>query len=591
MAKNNIIIGVGMTTDDFEAGSKKVINGLDKIGEVGEKGGKKAKSGLKEADSGMQNMQKTLKGLATTMGVTFGATVVVDFAKKAISAASDLNETMSKSEVVFGDANDSIVEMGNNAAQSLGMTKEAAIGAAATYGNLFVSMGLTKDKSAEMSTTLVQLATDLGSFNNIPVDQVFDKLRAGLTGESEPLKSLGINMNDVTLKQEAITLGLYDGKGALDAGAKAQAAYTIMLKQSTTAQGDFARTSDGAANQQKILNARLEDTQATIGTKLLPAWVKVLETTNDVITAGLQWIELTGGMKSVIADHEKDVLHTAKSYGEYTNEMIRSAKEAKIMVDEQGNIRNGWGMVIDKLEMATEAEYNQAQAIDILTLAAQHSNVKEYTTYWDTYTTTAGNAAGATSELSGSVDGMNAQMSTAAGIMEKYTTQLLFNKAAAGLTDEAAFDLAYSMGLVDESTVFATNKLETLKQRLADGEITLEEYILLVKRLKDEMNGIQDRSATISITTVNTAVTRNQQRFGGEAYASGGSFTIPNSYGYEGYPLGPGKTASGGETVTVTPAGGNPPANGATYNIYAANDPNAIIAALQHRQAVERAMA
>ena len=119
-------------------------NGLDKIGEVGEKGGKKAKSGLKEADGGMQNMQKTLKGLATTMGVTFGATVVVDFAKKAISAASDLNETMSKSEVVFGDANDLIVEMGDNAAQSLGMTKEAAIGAWATYGNLFVSMGFSK---------------------------------------------------------------------------------------------------------------------------------------------------------------------------------------------------------------------------------------------------------------------------------------------------------------------------------------------------------------------------------------------------------------------------------------------------------------
>ena len=93
-----------------------------------------------------------------------------------------------------------------------------------------------------MSTTLVQLATDLGRFNNIPVDQVFDKLRAGLTGEAEPLKTLGININEATLKQEALNLKLWDGKGILHAARRRpRLANSLMLKQSTTAQGDFAQ--------------------------------------------------------------------------------------------------------------------------------------------------------------------------------------------------------------------------------------------------------------------------------------------------------------------------------------------------------------
>ena len=41
-------------------------------------------------------------------------------------------------------------------------------------------------------------------------------------------------------------------------------------------------------------------------------------------------------------------------------------------------------------------------------------------------------------------------------------------------------------------------------------------------------------------------------------HASGGSFLIPMSYGYEGFQMGNGDTASGGETVTVTPKGKAP---------------------------------
>ncbi len=201
----------------------------------------------------------------------------------AINAASDLSETVSKVGVVFKSAAGRVIAFGKSAAASLGMSENEALTAAGTYGNLFVSMGMTADKAADMSVSLVKLAGDLASFNNMDPAEVLEKLRAGLTGESEPLKSLGVNINEAAIKQEALNLKLIKGKQPLDAAAKAQAAYSLILKQTKTAQGDFARTSGGLANQLRIMRAGLNDAAATLGTKLLPVATKVVTKFNEFL--------------------------------------------------------------------------------------------------------------------------------------------------------------------------------------------------------------------------------------------------------------------------------------------------------------------
>jgi hypothetical protein len=127
------------------------------------------------------------------------------------------------------------------------------------------------------------LASDLASFNNMETDEVLEKLRAGLTGEAEPLKTLGININDATIKTKAMELGLYEGTGALDASAKAQAVYALMLEQTSLAQGDFARTSDGLANSERIMKAELADVSAKLGTQLLPIALKVVTAISGIV--------------------------------------------------------------------------------------------------------------------------------------------------------------------------------------------------------------------------------------------------------------------------------------------------------------------
>lgn len=227
-------------------------------------------------------VEKTAKVVAGAAVTGFAALIGIIASSK--GPASDLNESMSKVTVVFAENADEIKAWSETAATSMGMSQQKALEAAGTYGNLFSAMGLSGDAAADMSMNLVKLAADLGSFNNIPVDEALEKLRAGLTGEAEPLKALGINMNEATLKTEALRMGLIKStKDALEPAAKAQAAYSLIMKQSALAQGDFARTSDGLANQEKIVKAQIEDLRAEIGTAFLPVMTKLTGKFSDII--------------------------------------------------------------------------------------------------------------------------------------------------------------------------------------------------------------------------------------------------------------------------------------------------------------------
>lgn len=227
------------------------------------------------------------KSTAAVIGGAFAATKVAEFAKAAIGAASDLNESVSKTGVVFGAAAADVEAWSKSSATSMGISQQAALEAAGTYGNLAVSLGLPQAQAADMSKSLVGLASDLASFNNVPVADALQALQSGLTGETEPLKKFGININEATLKAQAMAMGLSDGKQPLDAAAKAQASYALMLKQTGTAQGDFARTSDGLANQQRIAAAQTENMKAQLGQALLPVMQSVVQLLNEYLIPAL----------------------------------------------------------------------------------------------------------------------------------------------------------------------------------------------------------------------------------------------------------------------------------------------------------------
>jgi hypothetical protein len=216
------------------------------------------------------------------------ANKAVEFIGDSVGAASDLNEAMTKSDAVFGDAAVTVQKWASSASDAFGQSKRSALEAAGTYGNLFQAFGIARDQATQMSMSLVELASDLASFNNTSVDDALIALRSGLSGETEPLKRFGVALSDVRLKEEALRMGLIKTtSGVLPAAIKTQAAYALIMKDTALAQGDYARTSDGLANTQKSLDAALENVQAEIGEKLMPAMLTLASFAKDELVPAI----------------------------------------------------------------------------------------------------------------------------------------------------------------------------------------------------------------------------------------------------------------------------------------------------------------
>jgi hypothetical protein len=204
------------------------------------------------------------------LGAAAGA-MAIKIGKDAIGAASDFAEEISKAKVIFGDASKEIEAFAETAADSLGQSKKQAVSAASNFATLGKAAGLTGKDLSKFSIGFVRLASDLASFNNTSPEEAIQAIGAALRGEAEPIRKYGILLNDATLKNEALALGLIKTtKEALSPANKVLAAQAAIYKQSADAQGDFGKTSDGLANSQRILAANIEDVKTSLGESLLP---------------------------------------------------------------------------------------------------------------------------------------------------------------------------------------------------------------------------------------------------------------------------------------------------------------------------------
>ena len=207
---------------------------------------------------------------------------VADVLKDSVMAASDLGETQSKVGQIFGKSAKDILAYSKTANTALGQTQQQALDANATFGVFGKSAGLTGKELSGFTTRLTSLSADLASFHNTSPEEAIDALGAALRGEAEPMRRYGVLLDDATMRQQAVKMGLIDTtKTALTPANKVLAAQALILKQTKDAQGDFARTSGGLANQQRILAAQWGDMKVAIGKGLLPAVLAVVKYGNQ----------------------------------------------------------------------------------------------------------------------------------------------------------------------------------------------------------------------------------------------------------------------------------------------------------------------
>lgn len=269
----------------------------------------KLKPGLDKArktvSASAAKMRASLNQIAFTAAIAgaaaFGAAVVYNM-KKAVDAASDLEEVAAKFGTVFKNQ---IVYAEKNAkalVESYGVSTRAAKEYLSSMQDLLVPMGMASNSAAVLSNEVVKLGIDLGSFNNMPTERVMLDIQSALVGNFETMKKYGVVLNAQVVAQEALNMGLVESKDQLTAGLKAQAAYALMVKGSEAAIGDWARTSGGFANQMKQLHSNIEEIRAELGNNLLPIITPIVDNMNKWIKANKEILaqDMKGWVEGIV---------------------------------------------------------------------------------------------------------------------------------------------------------------------------------------------------------------------------------------------------------------------------------------------------
>ena len=260
-----------------------------------------------------------VKGLGLQIGMALGVVglvykgtqALVGFFSAGIKGAIDLNETMNVTNVTFEKNASIVTETAADLSSKYGLAKGTLLDAANAYGSIFQGAKMSERASAELASEMVRLAADVTSFKHIGLDESLDKIKSALTGESKPLKDLGVAINENMIKQRAHTLGLKQGKQELSEFAKSTAIASLISDKFTKASGDLERTQDVAANQFLRAGGGLTNFGTTIGTMLLPTVKVAITAFNDLLATVVSVFEANKPLIQTWADTIKGAFETA----------------------------------------------------------------------------------------------------------------------------------------------------------------------------------------------------------------------------------------------------------------------------------------
>jgi len=232
--------------------------------------------------SRLQKAGDKMKGIGNVLSIGVTAPLLLA-GKTALQTASDLAEVQNVVDVAFGKSADTVNKWAKNLIDSHGMSELSAKRFAGTLGAMTKSMGLTDKQALDMSMSLTELTGDFASFYNLEHEEAFEKIRAGISGETEPLKQLGINMSVANLEAYALSQGITKTYDSMTEAEKATLRYNYLMSVSADAQGDFARTSDSLANVTRKTKEEISALGADIAKEAIPVIRDILKQVNEWI--------------------------------------------------------------------------------------------------------------------------------------------------------------------------------------------------------------------------------------------------------------------------------------------------------------------
>ena len=251
------------------------------------------------------SLSSQLNGFMRSAAKLVSLKAIADYLGNAVAKFNDFYEAANMFGVSMGDMTNEASGFIDKMEQLLGIDPSEAMNAMANIYSMTKSFGLAKEQAYTLSKSLTQLGYDLSSLKNIPISQAFTKIRSAMAGELEPMLQLGVDISQARLQQELLALGFNKQVSTLSQADKATLRYIAILKQTTDAQGDFARTLSSPANMIRVLKAQLSGLARDIGSLLYPALKSILPpliAAVELIREFVQWVAKLMGVKVEFPD-------------------------------------------------------------------------------------------------------------------------------------------------------------------------------------------------------------------------------------------------------------------------------------------------
>lgn len=235
-------------------------------------------------DVGLKSIEDKIKGFAATIGLAFGVKELIDFGKRSIDAASDLAEAQNVVDTAFGDMSYKMEQFAATALDTYGISELTAKNMGSTYMAMAKGMGVATDAASDMAVTLTGRLSDIMSFYNKTQSEVDTIGRALITGETEPLKAIGVVMTQTNLSAYAMAQGFSKTYAEMSSNEQLLVRYKYFLEQTSLAQGDFAKTSEGWANQTRLLSERFNEFATNFGNIIMNVLTPALQFANEGVS-------------------------------------------------------------------------------------------------------------------------------------------------------------------------------------------------------------------------------------------------------------------------------------------------------------------
>lgn len=243
----------------------------------------RASAALDQLEDHTNKSTDAFSRLAKAIGLVKIARKALDTIKTGIDYASDLAEVQNVVDVTFGSATEAINSWSKECLAAYGMNEVSAKRYAGTIGAMLKSSGLAGDAIVDMSKDMVGLAGDMASFYNLDLETAFEKIRSGISGETEPLKQLGINMSVANLEAYALSQGITTAYNEMSQAEQVMLRYNYLMSTTADAQGDFARTQDSYANQTRLLSESWLEFTGVMAEQLLPVLTTIVSWLNNIV--------------------------------------------------------------------------------------------------------------------------------------------------------------------------------------------------------------------------------------------------------------------------------------------------------------------